>query len=174
MKRKQKTFGPSNDEPSNVQEEIEAAREEHNYGHLGDGWIDHQYDSGPVGFVGTTWRADWLAREMFTHDEREFRDANAWPWDPSRPVAGQFEEWVARTDANIAAMEDGAVASLLEQVTPHDPTGSPVEDAARHAWDMPTMQEQEDAVADDWSETKQQALEDGLDDVMCDRVDGAP
>lgn len=40
--------------------------------------------------------AGWLAREIMTHNDREYRDADAWPWDPSRPVAGQYEEWLAK------------------------------------------------------------------------------
>lgn len=38
--------------------------------------------------------AGWLAREMITHYDRVARDANAWPWDITRPVAGQYEEWL--------------------------------------------------------------------------------
>ena len=39
--------------------------------------------------------AGFLARELVTHDDRETRDLSAWPWDPSRPIAGQYEEWLA-------------------------------------------------------------------------------
>lgn len=102
--------------------------------------------------------AGWLCREMWTHDKREERDACAWTWNISRPIAGQYEEWLARewlvseseraSDVEAAAdficnpsplMMDAQEARLAEQ-TRHDVAAS----VARHA----TLPESLDAVSD--------------------------
>lgn len=58
------------------------------------------------------WLSGWLASEIDEHDDRDRRDSAAWPWDPTRPVAGQYEEWLARGDAKVAAMDADAEAEL--------------------------------------------------------------
>lgn len=60
------------------------------------GWIDHftradiWSDEDPQ-----KWHAGWLAHEMqdvrITTPESVNHDADAWPWDPTRPIAGQYE-----------------------------------------------------------------------------------
>lgn len=94
------SLGPSNDKPIVVQEEIEAATllvgDDQRYASAMwlqrayvNGYRAHEDRSGPHGDVGISWRAGWLARELATHDDRETRDASAWGWDPTRPIAGQ-------------------------------------------------------------------------------------
>lgn len=53
---------------------------------------------------GTEELPGWLARELVTHDDRNERDRDAWPWDPSRPIAGQYEQLIRAplTDAERA------------------------------------------------------------------------
>ena len=125
---RQQTFGPTND--ASVQSEIRAAELEAwavvdeldlpaagALEHECDGWLMHCRGGDLLGPLAHTVRsavdAGWLACEMSRHEERGERDAGAWTWDPTRPVAGQYAEW------------------LLAQVTPHYPTGSPIDGAAR-------------------------------------------
>lgn len=97
----QLSLGPSNDEPAEVKVEMRAAEldawwsrdalghEEFNVSEA-DGWMEHAGAEGdPSGNGGVV--AGWLARELATHDDRATRDADAWSWDPKRPVAGQYE-----------------------------------------------------------------------------------
>lgn len=72
--------------------------------------------------------AGWLAREI----SDDTHAAAGWPWDPSRPVAGQYEEWLARGDALIAAMGDDAAQQLV------NPDGfAPVDTASHEPWADP-------------------------------------
>lgn len=105
MGRRKQTLGPANDDSEAVQVEIRAAELEQGSGGATSrdersGWEQHPWP-GPVnnpehqylsmrGWVASR-HAGYLARELATHDDRENRDADAWPWDPSRPVAGQYE-----------------------------------------------------------------------------------
>lgn len=87
-----------------VQIEILAAIIE-NRGTVGaetDGWLAHSFgldveDHGPDAEAG------WLARELATHGDRTARDLLAWPWDASRPVAGQYEEWLMSPLGKLAS-----------------------------------------------------------------------
>lgn len=45
---------------------------------------------------------------------------DGWPWDPARPVAGQFEEWVAKTDKFIADWEDSIVEDMQRDLDSTD------------------------------------------------------
>lgn len=98
-------MGPSNDEPAEVQVEMRAAeiaavrllsRDE------ADGW--KSYPDGAVVSTGSGWGVGWLARELATHDHRETRNADAWPWDVTRPVAGQYEEWRDGAEPTLAGL----------------------------------------------------------------------
>lgn len=92
------TRAKANDYPSNVQEEIEAAT-------ISATEIPQQYKLGyiayygredPPAWVGIAWRAGWLAAEMdVVFGEYDDHD-EGWPWDHSRPLKGQYEEYVAR------------------------------------------------------------------------------
>lgn len=96
----------ANDYPSNVQEEIEAATI------LGSPWseteIPQQYKLGyiayygredPPAWVGIAWRAGWLAAEMDVVVACGL--STGWPWDPSRPLEGQYEEYVANKKPGV-------------------------------------------------------------------------
>jgi hypothetical protein len=78
-------MGPANDEPGCVQSEISAAR-----------IIASHKTGGPEirllsgcdrDELAISWPGNWLALEVCSPT------LNTWPWDPSRPVAGQYEEW---------------------------------------------------------------------------------
>lgn len=114
-------IGPSNDEPVAVQIEMRAAELEPIWGlklmsiliERSQGEIDggdchsmHALGETRGGDYPATFNAGWLAREMATHNDHEARDrdASAWPWDPARPVAGQYWEWMA-TCAERAELE---------------------------------------------------------------------
>lgn len=119
----------ANDRPRNVQIEIRAAElasgnqpliwETH-------GAADHVVDiSGRLATVSTAslafldWWSGWLWSELRTHDARDERDADAWPWDPSRPVAGQYEEHQAhltRGDAQWDEAPEVDPAALLAAI----------------------------------------------------------
>lgn len=103
------SLGPSNDEPSNVHEEIEAARVERLFTvplQYEGGYFAHLNDRDPPEPVGISWRAGWLAREMYTHDMRDSRDSDALPWDPTEPIAEQWP-WNGRArDEAVAAPAD--------------------------------------------------------------------
>lgn len=65
--------------------------------------------------------AGWLARDIaagvaFTRDE-----SDAWWWDPSRPIAGQYEEHAAHQAAGDAQIE-----ALIDEQTRHDVAASVV------------------------------------------------
>lgn len=109
-------LGPANDNDPNVQIEIRAARL-----HLSwtdrptitdleyDGWKAKNDDS--ITLDSPDALAGWLSHEMSYSDTDG--DVGGWPWDPSRPVAGQYEEW--RTDADIAALESDPVNQRIIQ-----------------------------------------------------------
>ncbi len=50
------------------------------------------------------WLAGWLSAEIRSHESREIRDATAWAWDISRPLAEQLAE----------TADDNAAADALE------------------------------------------------------------
>lgn len=102
------SLGPSNDDSDSVRVEMRAAEipgmargvpGEISGEDEVSGWLDHftradiWSDEDPQ-----KWHAGWLAHEMqdvrITTPESVNHDANAWPWDPSRPVAGQYEQWL--------------------------------------------------------------------------------
>lgn len=91
------SLGPSSDDPDNVKVEMRAAELEpmNLFGRDGRtmgerwGWEAHETNDSPIS--DSYGPAGWLHRELATHDDRETRDADAWPWDPSRVVAGQWE-----------------------------------------------------------------------------------
>lgn len=98
-----RSLGPSNDVGCEV--EIRAAERagDASVRFVGERWgwdlhedkgrVDSRFEHYWIDSPGVM--AGWLAREIATHDDRETRDATAWPWDPTRPVAGQYEEWLA-------------------------------------------------------------------------------
>lgn len=103
----QLSLGESNDEPVAVKIEMRAAELEPIWGlklmstliERSQGEIDggdchsmHALGETRGGDYPATLDAGWLAREMATHDDREARDrdASAWPWDPTRPLADQY------------------------------------------------------------------------------------
>lgn len=125
-----KTLGPSNDDPPEVQVEMRAAELDAWYavdqlsvseaddwsGFEVDGWRAHCSDSDLVGSpsmsqaIRPDFDAGWLACELTMHDVRETRDATAWAWDISRPIAEQLAE----TTADDAAAGAPAVELLRE------------------------------------------------------------
>lgn len=91
----QLSLGPSNDAPAAVQVEIRAqlVRKDPPKSWECVGWNMHAQGKPEFAPISGEVVAGYLAREMATHNDRETRDADAWPWDPSRPVAGQYEAW---------------------------------------------------------------------------------
>lgn len=100
-------IGPSNDEPEAVRIEMRAAElEETEYWKPARvltaerwGWEDHGDPESTAEdeeeYTATSqWAAGWLSGEL-ERFEREICDVDAWHWDPTRPVAGQYEEWLA-------------------------------------------------------------------------------
>lgn len=92
----------ANDKPKAVQIEIRAAEIDHGCAIMypsgeWNGWMIHY--SGYRTPFGPKTLAGWLSREMNTHHEPEMRDSDAWTWDSLRPVAGQYEEWLAKRAA---------------------------------------------------------------------------
>lgn len=85
-------LGPANDEDNSYVHQEMAAAEFARQRRIVDvavqqGFLDHADDADPPELVGPGWRAGWLARELATHG-----DADAWLWDPTEPVAGQYEQ----------------------------------------------------------------------------------
>lgn len=160
---------PSNDDPNDVQIEIWAAElaAEHpdvlalgsackGHGMLRayNGYVDRLHDTVLSRDHDDQEAAGWLAQAIHARDEDE---AHAWTWDPARPVAGQYDEWLHRFDgdatpaapddeyaddgyvtpvpseATLQPLRDALAAACPEYaelvaVTPHDPTGSPILD----------------------------------------------
>lgn len=116
-------LGPSNDEPNVVQEEIEACAVEidpvkvvnrrDRFAAYYHGWRGHMDDQDPPSLVGITWRAGWLGREMSCADihstDPTTHDQEAWPWDPTRPVAGQYEEHLASLGDALSKLDAAPV-----------------------------------------------------------------
>lgn len=141
-------FGPSNDDLPEVQLEIRAAQYDCDPDTMDfdtmQGWIGHscKTDPSPTAEI-TAWHIGWLARELSTHRELETRDANAWPWDPTRSVAGQYEEryspppvYAAVVEANRRARQAVAVSLGLFGRGPSPQTeasSNVVEPGLRHA-----------------------------------------
>ena len=89
------SMGPSNDEPAEVQVEILAAECAFSTTTPGDeeeGWQAHRLGRHLERGEIVPYLAGWLAREIATHDDREARDANAWPWDPTRTIADRWSD----------------------------------------------------------------------------------
>lgn len=110
-------FGTSNDTPSLVQEEIEAAAicaPDSHYMQFGSnqaaGWVAHPPDEDPPTLVGTAWRAGWLASEIWSSPH-----SGGWPWDPTRPVAGQYEEHLLHNEVSIFAPR-GSIGELYDTI----------------------------------------------------------
>ncbi|HEU4727733.1 MAG TPA: hypothetical protein VFT22_07585 [Kofleriaceae bacterium] len=111
------SLGPSNDKPEAVRIEIRAAELaigwKENPGIIGPliantregwGWEDHEKESDD----DVANHAGWLAREITMYD----RDRDAWPWDPTRPVAGQYEEWLEKQSADDRPIRYGAPEAI--------------------------------------------------------------
>lgn len=91
-------LGPSNDDSDAVRVEMRAAELEwmfvdsamDNFDPIErTGWRCHAREAGVL--ANDTWHAGWLARELTSHGSLS-RDIDAWPWDPTEPVAGQYEQ----------------------------------------------------------------------------------
>jgi len=107
-------LGPANDDGDEAQIEIRAAylaAEMNDPGTIAENnaWWSHpnRDDDDPWSTAG------YLARELATHDVSDQRDANAWPWDPTRPVAGQYEEQLVAEPGSVLPYE-GARPDPLE------------------------------------------------------------
>lgn len=123
----QLSLGPSNDAGCEVEiraaslssDPLETGTHEEN-----SDWWAHPNDERDADATFQT--AGYLARELATHDDRETRDADAWPWDVSRPVAGQYEEWIVRTALVQPVVSDGcahtAEANAFNAVTGEAPS----------------------------------------------------
>lgn len=138
-------MGRSKDSTPEVQVEIRAAELDAWYvvddlsASQEDGWSDSEVDGwrahcDPSDLVGDPamvqairhrFDAGWLACEMTLHEVRDEVDPDAWPWDPTRPVAGQYEEWL---DAQAEREEARAAANTAVLVADLDAKG-----AAYHA-----------------------------------------
>lgn len=94
-------FGPSNDDPDTVYVEMRAVQLTSGRARLNPGERlgrrGHLSGGTPASLAE---EAGWLHREMLTHEDREQRDRDAWPWDITQPIAGQYEEW-ARLRADV-------------------------------------------------------------------------
>jgi hypothetical protein len=122
----------SNEAPADVQVEIRAAELEPamNGGAGRVSWDERdgaRHHAEQVGLNGSSELPGWLAREIATHDDRETRDADAWAWDITRPVAGQYEEQ-RRIHQDVVA----ALAETDARVTEHTRHGGSAS-VARHA-----------------------------------------
>jgi hypothetical protein len=146
------SLGPSNDDSPAVQIEMRAAELERASaeGWPGRcpgiattaedwGWYDHLNRVVTEPSAGepadSQWRAGYLAREIATHDDRETRDATAWAWDTSRPLAEQLAGASARDELAKRLLreihdEDAATEQLAE--TAADDAGE-AQDAANTA-----------------------------------------
>jgi len=107
-------LGPSNDDSPAVQVEMRAAEIAQVEGDAMSqaeaiGYAEHPCD----GVISDEHAAGWLSSEIDTHFEHDHRDIEAWPWDPTRPLAGQYEEKSCPVDhghaKSIAALADGIV-----------------------------------------------------------------
>lgn len=135
---KKRGLGPSNDAPETVQVEIRAAKivlDPHGASPAElNGVFVHSAMANHAPY-STASLVGWLARELETHDYRDTRDADAWPWDPSRPVAGQYESWLASRDRLTREVGDAWIARAREheariaEQTRHDVAAA----VARHA-----------------------------------------
>lgn len=135
-----RSLGPSNDEPEAVRVEIRAAEiawcagsamsesEAMGYGSHPFHDVDHPaYRERAAD--SHEFAAGWLGSEIDAHRSEEIDgiDASAWPWDPTRPVAGQYERYawaasamrdVAEVAADPATEVDGGAASAVLDVPP--------------------------------------------------------
>lgn len=130
----QLSLGESDEAP--VAMEIRAAElsnlAESNADHMeSSGWCAHaKREAEPLDDL--RWMAGFLSREIDSHGDRETRDADAWPWDVERPVARQFEEWVAKGDLIIDADGDLIVIDADGNPIPPDPDPDLQDAAARY------------------------------------------
>lgn len=92
------SLGPSNDAPREVRIEIRAAELESASEELTDReWEGATTSPDSVCHCeshGADWEAGYLLAEMVGHSRREERDEFRWTWDHTRPVSGQYEEWL--------------------------------------------------------------------------------
>lgn len=111
------SLGPSNDEPPEVQIEIRAAEIAAWAAYDGltvsieapdaiDGWLG-RFTSDPTQAESEC--AGWLAAEMSVLNMGSVGPIDSWPWDPTRPVAGQYEEHVRRSSVNRQNAQDEAL-----------------------------------------------------------------
>lgn len=114
------SLGPSNDDSDAVRVEMRAAELATGGAMMpceSTGYVDHPNSTSGSVETNAGRQSGWLASEIETHFERDRRDRDAWPWDPTRPVAGQYEEWLAAQSCpvdhghakSVAALADGIV-----------------------------------------------------------------
>lgn len=127
------SLGPSNDESDAVHLEMRAAVLE-DTDHWGPlhvsirerwGIEDHHRDDSSDGdeYVSTDeYLAGWLSSELESHDVSAIRDASAWAWDISRPIAAQLAE-TARVDADT--YRQGAKAMIAFGLLANMTAGTP-------------------------------------------------
>lgn len=74
------------------------------------------------------WWAGWILREHITcMDSSLYTDA--WHWDPTRPVAGQWEEHLDRATAADLERDDANTATLVADLDAKGPTYDSINDA---------------------------------------------
>lgn len=97
-------LGPSNDDSDAVRVEIRAAEiaacdgarmsEVEARGYGVHPFSDEHPGFNMEGAWSPPWLAGWMASEIDSRDLFDVEyDAHSWPWNPTRPVAGQYEEW---------------------------------------------------------------------------------
>jgi hypothetical protein len=130
------SLGPSNDDSPAVQIEMRAAELEDTehwgpaYVAISERWgfADHRHDDGRTyeGQSSTAaYEAGFLAAEIESHEVRDHRDATAWSWDISRPIA---EQLAAADDAGEA--QDAAnTAALVADLDARGPAYDAINDA---------------------------------------------
>lgn len=120
-------LGPSNDAPPEVQIEMRAAELEDTE-HWGPGFIsvrerwgmedhadpDSEAEDAPDYMATEGWAAGWLSAEIATHEARADRDATAWAWDISRPLAEQLAK-TAADDAAADVLESWSCPALSNE-----------------------------------------------------------
>lgn len=114
------SLGPSNDDSPAVQIEMRAAELEETehweprrvMTREGWGYLDHLSPGAEPAeddhASNQDWLAGWLSGELERFDDRDQRDATAWTWDISRPLAEQLAE-TAADDAAADALAPAPV-----------------------------------------------------------------
>lgn len=125
-----RSLGPSNDDSPAVQIEIRAAEISACHGPRMNetearGYGQHPFDTDDTDH-SPAWFAGWLASEMdLLLEEGEPYDAEAWPWDPKRSVAGQYEEHLARLHVAAKLSEPTSVLEQMRAAIDLDPVPNP-------------------------------------------------